>query len=475
MELDVNGKIVANPTPDDIARALAASAFPKDWYLALDAETGALLDALAQQDGTFSLSHIDNDRRRNAVPNVHAATLKSICIGFLKHDRDWDAGCSWQPEAPKGFAGLKARFVPAARPTALGRDGSPPSWAIGFVVAVIAAVVLIFSIEKWSRGTIRSYVPFGDSDYFWVGLIFLPMLALLLAAVGSKLLELRQARSWSQTTGKIVRSEVAVQRHRFAGEAETVKNVPAIEYEFNVRGSKIRGRRVGIGDDAGGANMEATLARYPLGASVAVYYDPADPTHCVLERDGPKGLTTGGCLRALIELALLGAAIYWLIVHGPAFIDARFPSAESSIVIFAGILGLVLLALFVSARRYSKQAANWPSVPGKIISSSVESYQKHVDHTLTTFYRPAVEFSYVVHGLEYRGRQIKVGMDVDGSQDYAGTVNAKYPVGRTVDVHYDPADPSTSALENPTGATWIVALLSLGAFAVAVWQLGILK
>jgi hypothetical protein len=139
------------------------------------------------------------------------------------------------------------------------------------------------------------------------------------------------------------------------------------------------------------------------------------------------------------------------------------------------VLGLLLLAFFVSARRYSKQAANWPSVPGKVISSSVESYQKHVDHTLTTFYRPAVEFSYTVHGLEYHGRQIKVGMDVDGSQDYAGKVCAKYPLGSTIAVHYDPADPSISALENPTGATWIVALLSLGAFAIAAWQLGILK
>ena len=473
MELDVNGKIIADPAPDDIARALGARSFPDDWYLTLDTETGALLDALARRGGTFALSHIDNDRRRNATPNVDAATLKSICVKFLKREHDWDTDCNWQAEAPKGFAGLKGRFVPAAGLTALGKDGSPPPWAIGFVVVVIAAVGLVFSIEKWSRGTIRSFVPFADSDYFWVGLIFLPMVALLLAAAASKLLELHRAQSWSQTTGKIVRSEVALQRHRFAGEAETVKNVPAIEYEFIVRGAKIRGRRVGIGDDAGGENMEATLARYPLGASVAVYYDPADPTHCVLERDGPKGMTSGGCVRALIELSLLAAAIYWLIVQGPAFIDAHFPKAESSVVIFAGALGLVLLAFFVSARRYSKQAANWPSVPGKIISSSVESYQKRVDHTLTTFYRPAVEFSYTVHGLEYRGRQIKLGMDVDGSQDYAEKVTAQYPEGNTVDVHYDPADPSVSALENPTGATWIVALLSLGAFVVAVWQLGI--
>ncbi|HKS86736.1 MAG TPA: DUF3592 domain-containing protein [Pseudolabrys sp.] len=475
MELDVNGKIIAAPAPDDIGRALDASSFPDDWYLTLDTETGALLDALAQGDGTFSLAHIDNDRRRNAVPNVDAAALKSICIKFLKHDHDWDAACSWQPEAPKGVAGLKSRFIPGAKPTASGKDGSPPSWAIGFVVAVIAMVGLAVVVEQWSRGSIRSHLPFGDSDFFWVGLIFLPMAALLLAAIASKLLELRQAQSWSQTTGKIVRSEMEFQRHRFAGEPETVRNVPAIEYEFIVRGSKIRGRRVGIGDDAGGANTEATLARYPLGTSVAVYYDPADPTHCVLEREGPKGLTTGGCALALIEVAVLAGALYWLIMHGPAFIDARFPKAESSMVVFAGVLGLVLLMFFIGSRRYSKQAANWPSVPGQIVGSSVESYQKRVDRTLTTFYRPAIEFAYTVHGLEYRGRQIKLGMEVDGSRAYAEKVVAKYAAGSAIDVHYDPANPATSALENPTGATWFVAVLALAAFAFAVWQLGIFK
>jgi hypothetical protein len=40
-------------------------------------------------------------------------------------------------------------------------------------------------------------------------------------------------------------------------------------------------------------------------------------------------------------------------------------------------------------------------------------------------------------------------------------------------VHYDPADPTNAALENPTGMTWIVAVLALAMFALAVWQLGV--
>jgi hypothetical protein len=322
----------------------------------------------------------------------------------------------------------------------------------------------------------RSLVPFGDSDYFWVGLIFLPMAALVLVAVASKLLELGRAQSWTQTTGKIVRSEIEARRHRFANEPETVKNVPAVEYEFTADDRKIRGSRIGIGDDAGGANAEATLARYPVGATVTVYYDPADATQCVLERGGPKGLTTAGCVGGLATLAVFAGAIYWLVVHGPAFIAARFPNAEPSIVVFAGTFGLLALMFFIGARRYSKQAANWPSVRGKIVSSSVESYEERdSDHTLRTRYRPAVEFAYTVRGLEYRSRQIKVGLEVSGARAYAEKVVAKYPAGSEVEVHYDPADPSTAALENPTGATWIVFLVALACFALAVWQLGIFK
>jgi len=364
---------------------------------------------------------------------------------------------------------------PAAQATKQGADGSPPAWALATMIVIIGAVVLVFSIEEFSDGAIRSHVPFGNSDFFWVGLIFLPLVALVVLATASKLIEFRQAQSWSQTTAKIVRSEMQVKRHRFSGEQEKIENVPAVEYEFVVGGAKIRGRRIGIGDDAGGANSEATLSHYPLGANVTVYYDPADPTHCVLERGGPKGVTTGSLISTLAVLAVFAGTIYWLIAHGPAFIEARFPHAEAPVVVFAGAFGLAVLLFFIAAHRYSKKAADWPSVRGKIVSSQVEKFQKRVDRTLTTSYRPTVEYAYSVHGLDYRSNQIKVGMEVDGSQAYAAKVCARYPAGGEIDVHYDPANPSTSALENPTGATWVLALVAAACFALAVWQLGIFK
>jgi hypothetical protein len=299
------------------------------------------------------------------------------------------------------------------------------------------------------------------------------MAALIVVAVASKLIELRQARTWSETTGTVVRSEIEARRHRFAGEAETVTNVPVVEYEFTAAGRKIRGSRIGIGDDAGGVNSEATLARYPLGAAVTVYYDPADPTSCALERGGPQGLTARGCLGAIAALAIVAGVIAWLILRGPDVVRAYFPQAQANVVVFAFGAGLFLLVLFVALRRASKQATDWPWVRGRIVRSDVESFRELRDGAWTTSYRPAIEYVYQVRGRDYRSTQIKLNLTVAGGNSYAEKVTALYPVDREVDVHYDPANPSNAALENPTGATWMVAALAAAAFAVAAWQLRI--
>jgi hypothetical protein len=72
--------------------------------------------------------------------------------------------------------------------------------------------------------------------------------------------------------------------------------------------------------------------------------------------------------------------------------------------------------------------------------------------------------------------QIKVAMQVSGTQSYAERVVARYPAGGEVDVHYDPKDPTTAALESATGgASWLLVAIALFCFAVAASQLGILS
>jgi hypothetical protein len=474
MELDVNGAIVKNPSAADIVGALDAPTFAEDWYIALKNESGVSLDALADAHARFTLSFGDDNYRQHI--ETDAATVKAVYLKFLAGDPSWRQDCAQQALASTGGARLK--FVPDARPLQGKSGDQPPLPAVIVMVAVISLVGFAFAIEHWAPGTIGEHVPYGDSDLFWIGLIFLPMVALVIVAVATKLIQFRAAKGWAQTTGRIVSSGIEVRRHQFDGEPETVKNVPALRYEFQVGARKVIGSRIGIGDDTI-ASPEATLKRYPVGATVTVYYDQNDPTECVLERGGPqvsKGEAMSGCAGGIALLALFGGAIYWLFTRGPDFIRAHFPQAKADprFSIFAICFGLVTLMFFVAARRYSKQAAAWPSVRGKVVSSKVEQFEERDSEGRSrTSYRPAVEYAYVVGGRELHGNQIKLMMQMSGSESLAVKTVAKYPAGSAVDVHYDPADPTKTALENPTGATWIIAVIALAMFALAAWSLGV--
>ncbi len=44
-----------------------------------------------------------------------------------------------------------------------------------------------------------------------------------------------------------------------------------------------------------------------------------------------------------------------------------------------------------------------------------------------TYYAPVVEYVFQVYGHEYRSRQIKLGIEMTGSQIFAEAIAAKYP------------------------------------------------
>ena len=74
-------------------------------------------------------------------------------------------------------------------------------------------------------------------------------------------------------------------------------------------GRSFEAQRVTLGKESPNEGLETTLARYPLGAPVTVFYNPAHPPEAVLERALP-GLGRGvGCVLAGLAggvLLLLG-------------------------------------------------------------------------------------------------------------------------------------------------------------------------
>jgi len=150
------------------------------------------------------------------------------------------------------------------------------------------------------------------------------LLAVLCAAViGNALLlvfiiipyrKVRQARGWTQTTGTVDSAEIIMRSDSEGGSSP----YPHVVYSYRANGMALKNDHIQPGGDVGGMVAYKTLKKYPVGAQVSVFYDPANPSDALLERDVP------GYVRWLwIALVFLNATICCCgvlpMVSGPLF------------------------------------------------------------------------------------------------------------------------------------------------------------
>ena len=206
-----------------------------------------------------------------------------------------------------------------------------------------------------------------DLPWFVYAMLLAP-LGLLLVAAAYKSLQVRAAREWPSAAGKVVVSKAEVRKvkvidgDREEGHRFEERNFADIVYEYSVAGRKLRCNRVSIGEDLGNFQVAETIAKYPVGAVVTVYYNPLHPDQAVLERDLPKGMW--GCLG-------IGTAIVLAIVFGSAvglhqiteFVSSRLPhqgNAAASVAFGAFGTAVALFALVL--HRQASLAMKWPVV-----------------------------------------------------------------------------------------------------------------
>jgi hypothetical protein len=449
MELEVCDRIMAAPTAEDIVRAIDQREDDPDWFIILSDEDG-YVEAELERKGRFRLAYHSGKARFYAAETVDAAALKAIFLAYLRGEDGWRKNRKWLRKAS-----------PAKTAEA---SGEPPVWA---VVAVVASIALIFVIAEVLPESWVERLPFAGTTMGNIALIALPMVVMVAAMVVNAVLKVRRAKGWAQAPGRVIRSHMAVRRPPEGNEIGTVANIPAVTYSFSVEGVTYQGTRVSLGEISGKYAQEA-LARYPAGANVTVFYDPADPGDCVLEREAPKGAVKG-CGLALLVLALLGYGLHWVATQGAEVLEARMPEADVPVMLFAGLFGCAALLFFVGQRRYQARANTWPVVQGEIVSSVVEQRSATENGKTRTTYLPVVEFAYTADGNRLHSRQVKLGLEVSGSESFAQGIVARYPAGAAVEVHYDPQDPSNAALENPTETNWILLGVALACFAVALY------
>lgn len=301
---------------------------------------------------------------------------------------------------------------------------------------------------------------------------------LIAVAAFYKYLQVRAAAHWPSTPGKVVVSRAEVRTvqtfddNRSGGRGTEKRNFAKIVYEYTARGRKLRNDRVSIGEDLGNFEVAETVARYPVGTIVTVYYNPMKPDQAVLERDAPKGVW--GCL-------------IWMVVGGSAAILISFFGFNqltrylsgviaypdrSAMVVALGAMGAAAAAFGLVIHRQAFRAMNWPRVTGRIVTSELDVFQGSLsdDKMLRTLYRPLISYAYTYEGVNYAGDQASLGASVTSSSDaYAKRLIAKYPVDAIVTVYVNPENPSQAILKPSVIGGWIIWCIALALFALAWW------
>jgi hypothetical protein len=292
-------------------------------------------------------------------------------------------------------------------------------------------------------------------DIWFVYLILAAFPGLIAFAALYKYFEVRRASSWSSVPGRVVVSMSEKRRVNSDGADSTdteIRNFAKVVYEYKIATKTYRCDRVSIGENLGNFEVAETLAKYPIGKEVTVYYNPNKRSEAVLEREVPAFLWKGAAGIVLGLSAIIVGGIFgfkWL----GGLIAATIPNTDKAPFVTAciGFAMLWTLILF-GMLRASARARQWPTAPARIERSGVRTYEKRDKSSngttrWRTMVRPDVVYTYAVAGVTYRGDKVSIIRSSSNQDAFARTVAARYPVGAELKVHYNPDNPSESALE----------------------------
>jgi hypothetical protein len=106
-------------------------------------------------------------------------------------------------------------------------------------------------------------------------------------------------------------------------------------------------------------------------------------------------------------------------------------------------VGALLLFFGVRSYQSAQESSGWPTSPGVVLSSSVDSHRSDD----STTYQAEVLYEYEVSGEKYSSNRIGYGDISTGSPAPAQDLVNQYPSGESVTVYVDPEDPSQSVLQ----------------------------
>lgn len=106
------------------------------------------------------------------------------------------------------------------------------------------------------------------------------------------------------------------------------------------------------------------------------------------------------------------------------------------------LIGFGLLGYGLWAARRSTQVANWPTTQGNLTKVSLA--EKSDDDGAT--YEVQVEYTYTVAGQAHSSSRLAFGYAASSNQKAQSEIYEKLKAAKSVDVRYDPDNPTASAL-----------------------------
>ncbi|MDB5600751.1 MAG: hypothetical protein JWN71_2795 [Xanthobacteraceae bacterium] len=312
-------------------------------------------------------------------------------------------------------------------------------------------------------------------DGIWIVYLFLAAFpGLIVFAAVYKYVEVRQAARWPSVPGRVVRSGQETRRVRSGGpdsDDTEPRNFAKIVYEYTIADRKYRCDRVSIGEDLGNFQVAETIARYPVGKPVTVYYDPNERSKAVLERDLPPGIWKGVTIIVLVLAGLIVGSIVGFRKLGDVM--SAFVRDPTQAPFVTACIGFGLLAAFFiyGIQRHVGRMTAWPTARGRIEESDVREFQalsqSGSHRRWTTMYRPDVVYSYEVAGVRYIGdKRGTTGRFSASMTAFVRGGTARYPTGEMVEIHYNPENPAESVLDPRAWPLLLLWLIPAAVFAL---------
>ena len=310
-----------------------------------------------------------------------------------------------------------------------------------------------------------------DLPWFVYAMLLAPLGLILVAAV-YKTLQARAAREWPSTPGKVVASNSELRDVRVLDDSREngysfeQRNFANIVYEYSVSGQTLSNNRVSIGENRGNFQVAETIARYPVGTVVTVYYNSLHPRDAVLERDLPQG--SWGCLG-------IGTAIALAVVFGFAiglhriseFVSARLADPQMSVPVAAlAAFGLAAALFALVLRRQSALAKNWPVVSDIIKLSGLEEYRAAPSESGRRgpiMYERKVSYAYRFKDVAYTSVHASFSSNSRTTSRWVLRLfGMDYQDGAGVKVWVNPDNPSDATLDPSARLVWLLWLVALG-------------